>query len=236
MSLGTAWDGFGEVTKDDAFQTLNSESWLGEWMETQAVRDRYVVGTKYTADYRILRLSLRDSLKKLRTDYIDILYLHWWDYSASIEEFVDSLHLVVQQGNALYLASPTRRGGVSPRPIRTPRQAQGKTQFVIYQGARSTTQRDLERDVVPMAEHFGMAIAPYGAVGSGRYKTGVHIAAKAAESGGSSVFRHSMGQTELEAKMSVVLDKIAGEVGVKSLTAVAIAYVLVKALMYFLLY
>lgn len=265
MSLGNAWDGLGEVTKDDAFKTLDayfnaggnffdaanmyqneqSESWLGEWMELRGVRDQCVVGTKYTADYRMhalgkgaavnyggnsklsLHLSVRDSLKKLRTDYVDILYLHWWDYSASIEEVMDSLHLVVQQGKALYL-------GISNTPAwivaaaNAYAKAHGKTQFVIYQGAWSATQRDLERDIVPMAKHFGMAIAPYGAAGSGRYKTAAQIAAKAAAPEEGSVFRHSMQQTEVEAKMSVVLDKIAGEVGVKSLTAVALAYVLAK--------
>jgi aryl-alcohol dehydrogenase-like predicted oxidoreductase len=43
------------------------------------------------------------SLKKLRTSYIDILYLHWWDYGTSVEEVVDSLHTLVLQGKVLYL-------------------------------------------------------------------------------------------------------------------------------------
>lgn len=36
-------------------------------------------------------MSLRDSLKKLQTDFVDILYLHWWDWTTSIEEVMDSL-------------------------------------------------------------------------------------------------------------------------------------------------
>jgi aryl-alcohol dehydrogenase-like predicted oxidoreductase len=43
------------------------------------------------------------SLKKLRTSYIDILYVHWWDYATSVEEVVDSLHTLVLQGKVLYL-------------------------------------------------------------------------------------------------------------------------------------
>ncbi len=43
------------------------------------------------------------SLEKLRTSYIDILYLHWWDYGTSVEEVVDSLHTLVLQGKVLYL-------------------------------------------------------------------------------------------------------------------------------------
>jgi aryl-alcohol dehydrogenase-like predicted oxidoreductase len=51
-----------------------------------------------------MRLSIDASLKKLRTDYIDILYIHWWDYTTSVEEVMDGLHNLVVQGKVLYLA------------------------------------------------------------------------------------------------------------------------------------
>ncbi|EEA20929.1 norsolorinic acid reductase, putative [Talaromyces marneffei ATCC 18224] len=50
-----------------------------------------------------LRLSIADSLRKLQTTYIDLLYVHWWDWTTSIEELMDSLHNLVQQGKVLYL-------------------------------------------------------------------------------------------------------------------------------------
>jgi aryl-alcohol dehydrogenase-like predicted oxidoreductase len=50
-----------------------------------------------------LYLSVGASLKKLRTTYVDILYVHWWDYATSVEEVVNSLHFLVQQGKVLYL-------------------------------------------------------------------------------------------------------------------------------------
>ncbi|KAK0719332.1 putative aryl-alcohol dehydrogenase Aad14 [Lasiosphaeris hirsuta] len=265
MLLGTAWDGMGAImTKETAFsifdaffdaggnffdtsnayQNEQTETWLGEWMEARDVRDRCIVATKFTSDYRMhalgkgnavnyggnsklsMHLSVRDSLKKLRTDRLDILYLHWWDYTSSIEEVMDALHVLVQQAKVLYL-------GISNTPAwivaaaNTYAKAQGKTPFVIYQGTWSATARDIEREILPMARQFGMAVAPFGAAGSGKYKTAKQIADRVGEGG--SVFRHSFPQTENETKMSVVLDKIAGEVGVKSLTAVAIAYVLAKS-------
>ena len=55
-------------------------------------------------------MSVKDSLKKLQTDWIDILYLHWWDHTISIEEIMDSLHILVQQGKALYLDPYSRMG------------------------------------------------------------------------------------------------------------------------------
>ena len=58
----------------------------------------------YTGNHaKSLHLSIRDSLKKLRTSYIDILYVHFWEYSTSVEEVMDALHALVIQGKVLYL-------------------------------------------------------------------------------------------------------------------------------------
>ena len=59
-----------------------------------------------------MHMSVEASLKKLRTTYIDILYLHWWDWDTSVEEVMNGLHNLVQQGKVLYLVScdfPTSR-------------------------------------------------------------------------------------------------------------------------------
>lgn len=120
-------------------------------MEKKKNRDFMVLATKFTTNYMMykagkgrsvnhcgnhkksLRMSLDASLKKLRTDYIDILYLHWWDWTTSIEEVMDSLDEVVKQGKVLYL-------GISDTPAYIVSAAnqyakeKGKTQFSIYQG------------------------------------------------------------------------------------------------------
>jgi aryl-alcohol dehydrogenase-like predicted oxidoreductase len=88
------------------YQDEESERWIGEWITARQNRDRLVLATKYTTDYKShehgkgkvvnfcgnhkksLHMSLRDSLDKLQTDYIDILYLHWWDWTTSIEEVI----------------------------------------------------------------------------------------------------------------------------------------------------
>ena len=54
---------------------------------------------------KAMHVSVEDSLKKLRTSYIDILYVHWWDYATSIEEVMNGLHHLVVQGKVLYLVS-----------------------------------------------------------------------------------------------------------------------------------
>ena len=52
-----------------------------------------------------MHISVEASLKKLRTNYIDILYVHWWDYTTSVEEVMDGLHRLVTSGKVLYLVS-----------------------------------------------------------------------------------------------------------------------------------
>jgi aryl-alcohol dehydrogenase-like predicted oxidoreductase len=84
------------IDTSNTYNSEDSERLIGEWMEKRGTRDQMVVATKYTAGYRgynrekeplqsnftgnsakSMHISVRDSLKKLRTDYIDILYVHW---------------------------------------------------------------------------------------------------------------------------------------------------------------
>lgn len=86
------------------YQGEESETWIGEWMQKHNNRDEIVLATKFTTGFRphgtpeklksnhqgnhskSIKLSVEASLKKLQTSYIDLLYLHWWDYSVcSIE-------------------------------------------------------------------------------------------------------------------------------------------------------
>ena len=79
-----------------------------------------VIATKYTTGYRnhhrgkiqanyggngtkSMRVSVEDSLRKLKTDYIDLFYVHWWDYTVSIPEVMHNLNDLVASGKVLYL-------------------------------------------------------------------------------------------------------------------------------------
>ncbi|EPQ51689.1 hypothetical protein GLOTRDRAFT_132893 [Gloeophyllum trabeum ATCC 11539] len=228
------------------YQDESSEEIIGEWMETRGIRDQLVIATKYTTNYKnaddsvsikvnftgnhvkSMAMSVRDSLRKLRTDYIDILYVHWWDYNTSVEEVMDGLHRLVMQGKVLYL-------GVSDTPAWVVAKANqyarltGKTPFVIYQGAWNVMQRDFERDIIPMCRAEGMALAPWNVIAAGHFRTDEEEERrrKTGEKG-RTIFGPNWERTEDEKKMSHALEKVANEVGVKSLTAVAIAYVMHK--------
>lgn len=135
-----------------------------------------------------MHISVEASLKKLRTDYIDILYVHWWDFATSVEEVMNGLHNLVAQGKVLYLvrlaiASPIFATnlqyvqGVSDTPAWVVSRANsyarenGKTPFVIYQGAWSILQRDLEREILPMVRAEGMALAPFNVLAAGKIRS-----------------------------------------------------------------
>lgn len=77
-----------------------------------------------------LRVTVDESLKRLRTDYIDLLYVHWWDHSTSVPELMQSLNDLVRLGKVLYL-------GISDTPAWVVSQANeyarqnGLAQFVV---------------------------------------------------------------------------------------------------------
>ncbi|CAI4834885.1 AHL_G0000060.mRNA.1.CDS.1 [Saccharomyces cerevisiae] len=173
-------------------------------------------------------MSVRDSLCKLKTDWIDILYVHWWDYMTSIEEVMDSLHILVQQGKVLYL-------GVSDTPAWVVSAANyyatshGKTPFSVYQGKWNILNRDFEREIIPMARHFGMALVPWDVIGGGRFQSKKAIEERKKAGEGLRSFTGASEQTELEVKISEALFKVAEEHGTESVTAIAIAYVRSKA-------
>ena len=104
-----------------------------------------------------LKLSIEASLKKLRTSYIDILYVHFWDWDTSIEEVMNGLHNLVVQGKVLYL-------GISDAPAWVVSEANryakdhGKSPFVIYQGKWSILERSFEREIIPMARAHGTSV------------------------------------------------------------------------------
>jgi len=183
----------------------------------------------YTGNHtKSLHISVRDSLKRLRTSYIDILYVHWWDYNTSVEEVMNSLHILVLQGKVLYL-------GVSDAPAWVVAKANqyardhGKTPFAVYQGQWSVLERSFERDIIPMARSEGLALVPWGILAGGKIRTDAEEARRR-ESGedGRTVFRSNWERNEGERKVSHVLEEVGKEVGVEGVTAVAIAYHLLK--------
>ncbi|PWY66367.1 Aldo/keto reductase [Aspergillus sclerotioniger CBS 115572] len=234
MNFGNNWKDFmGECDKDQSFALLDAFFKLGgNFIDT--------IATKYTTGYRSshrdteplqsnfvgnsiksMRVSVDRSLKKLQTDYIDLLYLHWWDFTTSVEEVMHGLNNLVTSGKVLYL-------GVSDTPAwvvvkaNDYARAHGLRPFSVYQGRWNAGFRDLEREIIPMCRDQGMAIAPWAPLGQGKFKS-AEARSNEAEAGSA----RASNLTEDDIKVSDALEKVAKRKGT-TLHAIALAYVMHK--------
>jgi aryl-alcohol dehydrogenase-like predicted oxidoreductase len=153
-----------------------SEEILGELLVGR--RDRFVVASKYTVSRdrtdpngggnhrKNLRLSLDVSLRRLRTDHLDVLWVHIWDDRTPIEETMRALDDEVRAGRVLYV-------GISDAPAwlvaraNTLAEWRGWTPFAGLQVPYSLLQRDIERELLPMAEALGLTVAAWSPLGGG---------------------------------------------------------------------
>lgn len=159
-----------------------SEEYVGQLVEGR--RDRLVLSTKYTVTRdatdpngggngrRNLRLSLETSLRRLRTDRIDVYWVHLWDRHTPIEETVFALEDAVRAGKIVHF-------GISDAPAwviakaNTWAAGHGIGGFAALQVPYNVAQRDIERELLPMADHFGLAVTTWsplaGGLLSGKY-------------------------------------------------------------------
>ena len=153
-----------------------SEKFLAKFIAD--VREEVVLATKYTLYMRKddpnsagnhrknMVQSLEASLKRLETDYVDLFWLHAWDYLTPVEEVMRALDDLVRAGKVLYIGiSDTPAWVVSKANTRA--ELRGWTPFTALQIEYSLLERTVERELLPMAESFGMAVTPWGAIGGG---------------------------------------------------------------------
>jgi aryl-alcohol dehydrogenase-like predicted oxidoreductase len=147
-------------------------------------RDRFVIATKYSLTMqpgdpnasgnhrKNMQRSVEASLKRLQTDYIDLLYLHIWDSRTPVEEILRSFDDLVRAGKVQYV-------GVSDLPawqasrMQAIAELRGWAPLVALQIPYNLTERAVERDLIPMAREMGMGVLPWsplaGGVLSGKY-------------------------------------------------------------------
>lgn len=254
MSFGTRW-GFGADAAQshrvlDAYRakggnfldTANmyhggeTEEFVGQWLQDK--RDSVVVATKYALSMdgndanasgshrKNLVRSVEDSLRRMNTDYIDLLWTHAWDAATPFEEHMRALDDLVRSGKVLYVGmSDAPAWVVSASNVLA--ELRGWTAFVGLQIEYSLLARDGDRDLWPMAETFGMSVCAWGPLGAGvltgKYTRG-SVDNDSLRTGGN----EQRGRTSTRSlEIARAVDAVADRIGATS-AQVAIAWLLAK--------
>lgn len=153
-----------------------SEKYLGEFIHDD--RDHFVLATKYSLHDKMndpnfsgnhrknMMRSVEASLKRMNTEYIDLLWLHAWDFLTPVEEVLRGLDDLVRMGKVNYI-------GISDTPAWVVSRAnaiaelRGWTQFTGLQVEYSLLQRTPERDLIPMAKEMKLAVTPWAPLAGG---------------------------------------------------------------------
>ncbi|MBW4663268.1 MAG: aldo/keto reductase [Chroococcus sp. CMT-3BRIN-NPC107] len=214
----------------------SSEKIVGDFIASD--RERFVLATKYSFPLAMndktgnpngsgnhrknMMRSLEGSLKRLNTDYIDLFWLHAWDFMTPIEEVMRSLDDLVRAGKVLYI-------GISDTPAwivaqaNTLAQCYGWTPFVALQVEYSLVQRTPERDLLPMAKAFDLAVTPWSPLGGGV------LTGKYNKSQGNSEEQRRLEQiSDKNLAISEVVSQVASDIG-HSPSQVALAWLLAQS-------
>jgi aryl-alcohol dehydrogenase-like predicted oxidoreductase len=163
----------------------HSEAIIGEAIgSNRARRDRIVIATKFFgslypgdpngggAGRKSMVAACEQSLRRLKTDYIDLYWMHAWDHHTPIDETMRGLDDLVRSGKVRYI-------GFSDTPAWKVVEAQmlarphGATPVTAIQVSYSLIERTVEGDLMPMAREFGLGVTPWsplaGGVLSGKY-------------------------------------------------------------------
>jgi aryl-alcohol dehydrogenase-like predicted oxidoreductase len=153
-----------------------SEKYVGEFVHHE--RDYFVLATKYTffdvkkdingaGNHRKnLVRSVEGSLRRLNTGYIDLLWIHAWDFSTPVDEIMRALDDLVRMGKILHVGVSNTHAWIVAQ-ANTLAQMRGWTPFTALQVEYSLIQRTPERELLPMARAFDIAVTPWAPLGGG---------------------------------------------------------------------
>ena len=219
----------------NAYTKGHSEAIIGDYFaKSPGARDRAVIATKFLSNLypgdpngggagrKSIVAACEQSLRRLRTDYIDLYWMHCWDRHTPIEETMRALDDLVRAGKVRYV-------GFSDTPAWKVAQAQTQALFrgwaplIALQIEYSLIERTVEGELIPMAIDMGLGVTPWsplrGGVLSGKY-TRANAATVKADRGE----RVTNFLTERNLTIIDELIRIAGELGTTP-AAVALAWV-----------
>ncbi|HEI8867383.1 aldo/keto reductase [Serratia sp. AKBS12] len=160
----------------NSYSDGSSEEIVGRALRDYARRDQVVIATKVYFPLSNLERglsrgkimqSIDDSLKRLGTDYVDLLQIHRWDYETPLEETLEALHEVVKAGKARYIGASSMYAWQFAKALYTA-DLHGWTRFATMQNQYNLIQREEEREMLPLCAAEGIAVMPWSPLARGR--------------------------------------------------------------------
>jgi aryl-alcohol dehydrogenase-like predicted oxidoreductase len=204
-----------------------SETIIGNWMAARGNRDRMIVATKIGHDEGlaadVVREKAEASLRRLRTDRIDILFTHKDDLETPLEETMGALDGLVRAGKARHVAASNYSAPRLAEALAVS-DREGLARFAVLQPHYNLVDRRYESELAPVVAANGLAAIPYYGLAagflSGKYRPGVEV--DSARAPWVAKYLNDRGFAVLAA-----LDEIAAARGV-TLAAVALAWLAVQ--------
>ena len=161
----------------DIYSFGASEEVVGSALKDFARRDDVVIATKvFNAmsqapndeglSRKHIMSSIDASLRRLKTDYVDLYQIHRWDYNTPIEETMEALHDVVKAGKARYIGASSMYSWQFARALYTA-DLHGWTRFVSMQPHYNLIYREEEREMIPFCRDQKIAVIPWSPLARG---------------------------------------------------------------------
>lgn len=161
----------------DIYSLGASEEIVGNALKDFAKRDEVVIATKVFnpmsddpnnrgLSRKHIMASIDASLKRLKTDYVDLYQIHRWDYNTPIEETMEALNDIVRCGKALYIGASSMYSWQFAKALFTS-DLHGWTRFVSMQPHYNLIYREEEREMIPLCQDQKIAIIPWSPLARG---------------------------------------------------------------------
>ncbi|MCC6511171.1 MAG: aldo/keto reductase [Pirellulaceae bacterium] len=164
----------------EAYAQGASERVVGEWLQSRNTRDKIVLATKVRGSLTRQRIiaSAEDSLKRLQTDRIDLLQTHHWDQTTPLEETLDALTTLVQQGKVRHIGCSNYSAPQLKEALALSETA-GVCRMISVQPPYNLVQRDIEAELLPHCAAENIAVISYSPLAAGfltgKYRRGAAI-------------------------------------------------------------
>ena len=183
--MAKAFDaGINFLDTSDSYSIGDSERVIGNYFRASSQRDQIVLATKYrsrvgdgvndigASRYHIVR-TVEASLKRLKTDRIDLLYCHSWDAETPIEETLRAVDDLIHQGKVVYAGASNFPSWVLASALWTS-DVRNLYRVEAIQSVFNILQPGLAVEMIPLARKHGVAVVPYSPLASG-FLTGKHL-------------------------------------------------------------